>query len=88
MSSTAEAANPRTRTASLSHATRSVCLLLAFVVAVAAGVMRTLPTPAELALVAHQAFLRLNALVLAGIASILRRLWRETLTVEAVACAS
>jgi hypothetical protein len=160
VSSTAEAANPRTRTASWSHATRSLFLALAFVVAVAAvrlgmevvlaagkgemrdfasydtaavvaasgatfydpqrgtawffenenqpllatahrlgtlggadvtaaDVVRTPPTPAGRARVAHQAlFLLLNALVLVGIAWILRRLWRETLAVEAVACAS
>jgi hypothetical protein len=48
-----------------------------------------LPTPAGLALAANQAlFLLLNALVLVGIAWILRRLWREPVAVEAVACAS
>ncbi len=52
-------------------------------------VLRMLPTPAGLALAVHQAlFLLLNALVLVGIALILRRLWREPRAVEAVACAS
>lgn len=52
-------------------------------------VLRMLPTPAGLALAVHQAlFLLLNALVLVGIALILRRLWREPRAVEALACAS
>lgn len=55
----------------------------------AEDVLRMLPTPEGLALAAYQAlFLLLNALVLVGIAWILRRLWREPLAVEAVACAS
>jgi hypothetical protein len=55
----------------------------------AADVLHILPTPAGLALATHQAFfLLLNLLVLAGIAWILRRVWRESVAVEVVACAS
>ncbi|HUF93872.1 MAG TPA: hypothetical protein VMR23_15970 [Candidatus Limnocylindria bacterium] len=55
----------------------------------AADVLGMLPTPAGLALAAHQAlFLLLNVLVLVAIGCILRRVWRPPLALEAVACAS
>jgi hypothetical protein len=55
----------------------------------AADVLRMLPTTAGLALATHQAlFLLLNVSVLVGIAWILRRLWRGSVAVETVACAS
>jgi len=55
----------------------------------ATDVARMLATPAGIAPAAYQAlFLALNAIALAGIALILRRVWREHMGPEVIACAS